>query len=340
MRGSTVLTRWAGALLLAWAAVARAGTPAPPEAYDTLHVVVELPFAFVSAGELQPTDAGGRIAQPAGVATDAFGRVSVSDAGVNALLRWGARGEWLDVTGGLGSEAGQFRRIAAVTRQGSAGMAVLDVENRRVVSYDLQGHLRGVLVDLAALEGDPFVGRVRPVGIACDRGGALFVADGDRDRVVSFDFTGRFQRVIGGFGPKPGSFQRLAGVATGPDGALVTSEHPSRPARKAVAPAPAVRVQRLDASGRPLGAWMVPVGSARAEGELPVAVDDSSRVALADERGGDVWLFAREGTPLATMDGLAGPVALAFAPDGSLLVAEAAAGRVRRFRIEPAGRNR
>lgn len=310
------------------------GASAPAEAYDTLRAVEPAALRLVEAGELHAREDGaGRLAEPAGVATDAFGRVTVSDAAAHAIVRWAADGTWLDVTGALGSDPGQFRRPGAVARLGSFGIAVLDLENQRVVGYDLQGHLRGVLVDLAVAEADPLVGRVRPVALACDRGGATFVADGDRDRVLAYDFAGQFLRTIGGFGPRPGSFQRLAGLAVGPAGELITSERPAR-APKGSTAAPSLRVQRLDPSGRPLASWSVTPASGRADGALPLAVDDAGRVALADERSGGLWVFASDGRTIAEATGFARPVALAFAPDGALLVAEAASGRVRRFRLE------
>jgi sugar lactone lactonase YvrE len=67
---------------------------------------------------------------------------------------------------------------------------------------------------------------------------------------------------------------------------------------------------------------------------LAVAVDDSGRVAVADEAAGWLELFARDGASLARHDGLGRPRAVAFAPDGTLLVAETRPGRVRRFALE------
>jgi sugar lactone lactonase YvrE len=67
---------------------------------------------------------------------------------------------------------------------------------------------------------------------------------------------------------------------------------------------------------------------------LPVAVDDSMRVAVADERAGALWVFDASGRRWAERFDLTSPCALAFAPDGTLLVAEAGAGRVRRFALE------
>jgi DNA-binding beta-propeller fold protein YncE len=208
--------------------------------------------------------------------------------------------------------------VAAV---GSLGVAVLDRENLRVVLYDLFGRLVGVLTDFAALEDE--LGRVDPVALAADRGGALYVADADRDRILVLDFSGRYVRALGGFGVGAGSFRGLTGLAAGPRGELVTAERTG------------ARVQRLDAAGTPLAAWPLPVRPGR--GRLAVAVDDSARIAVADEASGQLWLFDLAGRLLGARADLASPRAAVFAPDGSLLVAEGAAGRVRRFALEPAG---
>jgi len=188
------------------------------------------------------------------------------------------------------------------------------------VLYDLFGRLVGVLTDFAALEDE--LGRVDPVALAADRGGALYVADADRDRVLALDFSGRYVRALGGFGVGAGSFRGLAGLATGPGGELVTAERTG------------ARVQRLDAAGSPLTAWPIPVRPGR--GRLAVAVDDSTRIAVADEVSGRLWLFDRGGRLLGVRADLASPRAMTFAPDGSLLVTEGTAGRVRRFVLDPA----
>jgi DNA-binding beta-propeller fold protein YncE len=259
------------------------------------------------------------LVEPSGVTTDAFGRVYVTDVSQHRLVRFDARGAWLDETGALGSDPGALRRPTGVVAMGSFGIAVLDRENLRVVLYDLFGRLAGVLTDFATLEDE--LGRVDPVGLSADRGGALYVAEAERDRVLVLDFAGRYVRALGGFGQGAGSFRGLAGLAAGPHGELVTAERTG------------ARVQRLDASGSVRASWPLPVEPGR--GALAVAVDDSARVAVADEATGRVWLFDRAGGLLGLRADLAAPRALAFAPDGSLLVAESAAGRVRRFALEP-----
>ncbi len=207
---------------------------------------------------------------------------------------------------------------------GSLGVAVLDRENRRVVSYDLLGRRIGVLVDFASEDLVNVTGRVDPVAMASDRGGALYLADADRDRILVFDFQGRYLRELGGYGTKPGAFRGLMALATTPRGEIVACERGNQ------------RVQVLDAGGRVVRAWPLEVQPGR--DPLSVAVDDSSRVAIADgTRGsGALRIYDRLGRPWAARFDIFDPRALAFAPDGTLLVAEKLPegnSRVRRFAL-------
>ncbi len=291
-------------------------------AADSARAPQTLPLRFRAAGLLASAHpGGGQLVEPSGVAVDAFGRVYVSDAGLHRLQRFDAHGEWLGGSGSLGSDPGFLHRPGAVALLGTLSVAVLDRENRRVVTYDLFGQRLGTLIDLADPALEDAVGRVDPVALAADRGGALVVVDQERDRLLVFDSSGRFLRTVGGFGARPGSFRGLSGVAVGRRGELVTAERVN------------ARVQRLDAGGRVIAWWSLGVKPGRAA--LAVAVDDSGRVAVADEASGRVWLFGDSGRTLAALEGLAGPRALAFAPDGTLLVAEAAGSRVQRLALEP-----
>ncbi|MEO5880476.1 MAG: NHL repeat-containing protein [Candidatus Eisenbacteria bacterium] len=265
---------------------------------------------------------GPRLVEPAGLAIDAFGRFVVSDAAAHRVLRYDKDGSWLGQEGALGSDPGQLRRPTAVATLGSLGVAVLDSENRRVISYDLQGRRIGVLVDLKAAALLAVTGRIDAITLAADRGGALFVADAARDRILVFDFSGRFLRELGGYGTRSGAFRGLSGLATTPRGELAACERGGR------------RVQQLDAGGRVVRSWPLPVAPGRAP--LAVAADDSARVAVADGVSGGLWIFDRLGRLWAARYDLDEPRALAFAPDGTLLVVEAATGRVRRFSLDSA----
>ena len=263
-----------------------------------------------SAGWLAREGEGrGQVLEPAGVAIDAFGRVYVSDAALHRLQRFDGHGKWLGESGVLGSEAGEMRRPGSVVLLGVLGVGVLDRENRRVESFDLFGRRVGTMLDLAdpALEGQ--VGRVDPTQLAADRGGALYVADPARERVLSFDTSGRFLRVLGGFGSRAGQFRGLRGLAVAPHGELLVSERGN------------ARLQRLDAGGRATASWPLPVDPHGKSGELPVAVDASGRIAVADETTGVLWLFDAAGAALGGARGLGHPRALAFGADGTLFVA-------------------
>ncbi len=288
------------------------GATSPP-------ALVLRPMGVVAGGG----DARNRLGEPSGLAVDAFGTLHVSDASLHRVQRFDARGAPLGESGSLGSDPGHLRRPGGVVLIGTLNVAVLDIENRRVESYDLFGRRLGTLIDL---HGSPLaaeVGRVDPVAIASDRGGALFLADGDAERVLAFEFSGRFVRALGGIGSRPGSFRGLRGLAVTPRGELVTAERVN------------ARAQRIDPGGRVLATWPLEVRPGR--GALPVAVDDSARVAIADESTGRLWIFDLDGRPLATLAGLEGPRALAFAGGGSLLIAEARSGRVIRIALERNG---
>ena len=289
---------------------------------DTAAIDSMPPYRLVAVMTLAAREGTAAVVeQPAGLTVDAFGHVLVSDAALHRVQQLEAGGAPRWQAGTLGSAEGELRRPSSVAQLGTLELAVLDVENRRVVAYDLFGRQQGVRVDLARLEREDPVGRIDAIAMASDRGGALVLADAERDRLLAFDFAGRLIGPIGGIGSRPGSFRGLRGVAVTPRGELVTAERGN------------ARVQRLTSGGRAIEAWALPALAGRAR--LAVAADDSGRVAVADEASGTLWLFGRRGRLLARLEGLEGPSALAFA-GGELLVAEARAGRVRRFRIEAA----
>lgn len=316
------------AVALAVLAVAAPVAAASP---DSL-VADAYPYRLEVLDTLGATATGAPLAVPGGIATDAFGRIYVSDEREHRVLRFGPAGEWLDQAGSLGSGAGQMRSPAGAARLGSLGVAVLDRENQRVVSWNLRLEWLGVVAAFGPeSEAAAAIGTVQPVALAADRGGAVYVADADADRVLVFDFAGRYLNALGGHGSTAGRFAGLGALAALPRGALAVVDRPD--------PAAPARVQWLDAGGRPLGeAQALRAGPPRkAWGRrLAAAADDSAHVAVADEGAGSVEVFGAERTRIARLDGLAGPVALAFAPDGTLLVAEARAARVRRFRLAPA----
>src|SRR5262245_6415507 len=182
-----------------------------------------LPYRLTDKGVLVATgDRAGQVIEPSGLAVDSFGRFVVADATLHRIQRFERDGRLMWQAGQLGSDPGFLRRPGAVAPFGTLGIAVLDIENLRIQIYDLFGHLQGQRIDLSE-SATGVVGRVRPVTMSADKGGAVYVADADRDRLLVFDFSGRFVREIGGLGGSAGSFRGLSGVAMTPRGGLVTT---------------------------------------------------------------------------------------------------------------------
>jgi DNA-binding beta-propeller fold protein YncE len=287
---------------------------------DTLRAIVD------TTAIVLPGAADGRaVSRPAGMARDAFGRWFISDEIGHRVMRFAPDGSWLGAEGSLGSDASQFRRPGAVALMGTLEIIVLDRENRRVVRYDHLGHLQGVLIDFTDATLDQLLGRVDPGDLATDRGGAIAIVDRDVDRLLLFDFSGNYLRTVGGFGDRPGSFRGLAGVAYTPRGDLVTTERTG------------ARVQRLDPGGRPLNSW--PIAVEPGHEALPVVVSEDDRIAVADPTGNRVMLFEPMGRRIASTTNVKGPRALAFAPDGSVWVAEADSARIVRVTFQPLPRD-
>src|SRR5262249_21315471 len=182
-----------------------------------------------------------------------------------------------------------------------------DRENRRVVAFDLFGRRIGVVLDLADPTLEAQIGRVDPGVLAADRGGALYLSDPARERILCFDASGRYLRALGGYGAKPGQLRGVRGLALTTRGELVVAERLN------------ARLQILDGGGRPVKAWSLPVG--KTAGALPVAIDDQDRIAVGDEASGRLWLFDAAGRLLAATAGLGRPRALAFGAEGQLFLA-------------------
>jgi sugar lactone lactonase YvrE len=81
--------------------------------------------------------------------------------------------------------------------------------------------------------------------------------------------------------------------------------------------------------------WSPPLAAGPSELSVAIAVDALGRIAIAAARSGDVCVLTPDGAPIARLSGLSSPRAVAFADDGTLLVAETGAARIRRWSLEP-----
>lgn len=232
--------------------------------------------------------------------------VYVADAGLGAVIR----------TDRFGQTAVRMARLPgtrvgglAADRFGTLYLAV--PAERAVVQIGRNG-----LAD-RAIGHDAALGA--PIDVAIDETGNLYVADELGARVVVFDRVGQVVATIGERGGTPNPFVSVTAVATGPDGVYVLD-------------ATARRVFVATARGP-----VVPRVELPPEAGIPVAlaVDRTGRVFIGT-RTGSLLMVETSGTealPLSGVPRLADLADLHLDDQGTLYLADAAAGTVYLLRV-------
>lgn len=132
-----------------------------------------------------------------------------------------------------------------------------------------------------------------PRGLALDRRGNLYVAEGENDRIQKLDSQGRLITKWGSRGKKDGQFDNcgFCGVAVGADGNVYVTDNNNE------------RVQVFDSNGKFLRTWGE---SGNGDGEFystfGVATDRQGNVYVGDAVNGRVQKFDRNGTFLMKFD--------------------------------------
>jgi len=231
------------------------------------------------------------------------------------------------VTGERASDAPAFAKPAAVAAQ-RGRIYVTDTVNRVVVVFDVPR--RRVF-----RFGTRAPGTLRkPVGLALDNGGHVFVADATRREVLVYDALGLFQHVIGG----PGELTRPTGVAVSNAGDRVyvidRGENDADRHRVVAFAADGAKLFEIGHRGRGAGEFNIPVQGA-------VGPDDTLYV--LDAGNFRVQAFAPDGTFLRTfgtagtqLGALARPRGLAVDAEGNVYVTDASFGNFQIFTGEGA----
>jgi sugar lactone lactonase YvrE len=191
-----------------------------------------------------------RLSEPSGVAVDAAGDVFVADTNHHRVLKLSPAGQvLLDLgrretgrDGGegktefdLGRGPGEFNHPEGVAVDAAGRLYVADTDNGRVQVFTSTGGLAAQF-DLPALPppqavapgdedreprekgADESPSRGRPVGIALDAAGNIYVADSAGHRALRFDPSGHLTLAIPIPGDKPGQTGRPYGVAVSAGG--------------------------------------------------------------------------------------------------------------------------
>jgi DNA-binding beta-propeller fold protein YncE len=149
----------------------------------------------------------GELERPEGIARTADGRLWIADSGNHRVAVFDAAGVWVANHGGLGSSPGTFHTPIGIAASGDR-IAVADSRNARVQILDLDG------APLAILQRTKQGVLRRPIGVAFDPAGRLFVTDADLHRVVVFELGAEASSLEwGDWGWFPGLFSEPWGIA-------------------------------------------------------------------------------------------------------------------------------
>ena len=311
--------RWipAVAVIILVAAVAYLGWrawpwfgPTPP---GSLAKVVTL------AGE-GPRIASTGLSDPFGVAVDDAGAIFVTDGTGGRVFRIGPDGALTQVAEGL-----DMPSAIAVLPDG--GLVVANTGAHTIVRVDSTTGattiLAGATGERGYADGPAAAARFdAPVGVAAAPDGTVYVADTYNHRIRRIATDGAVSTVAGG----NGEFDTPCGVAVAAEGALIVAD---------TAKSRVVRIDRDSAIGVLAG----PEGLSEPTG---VAIGTDGTILVADAGDASIWSLDSGGPKRLAGDGYLGrtdgaigtarfnrPTGVAFAPDGSVVVADSVNGALR-----------
>ncbi len=168
------------------------------------------------------------------LAVDPRGRLYVADAGRSVVGIFEADGTRRDVLGGAGTRPGTFDTPSDIDPTNGQALLVADTYNGRIQRFSAEGQYLeslpvGQIGRRAAGEwtfqdgqgGASVQGDGRPIGVARDDEGAVFVLDSRNRQVWKWSDVGQAQAVVSGRG---GRLQDPVALALGPDRRLYVAD--------------------------------------------------------------------------------------------------------------------
>ncbi len=330
---------------------------------DTRHHRV---LRFSLDGELLENWGGdGEFELPRAVAIDPVGDVYLAETGKPGLRKFNPAGEMLARWQSAGSALGAFDEPRSIAVEGDR-VFVCDIGNRRVQSFDLEGHVQGIVPlppgsaswsprALGAHDGTLLVAdgeahavwRLRrtrwerlprtgeelrlvvPEGACLDGAGNVYALDWARDLVVKVDSSGRVRGRWGHHGKGRREFDWLRGIACDGRSTLYVADGGND------------RVQRLDLRGEWAGT-LGRRGGAPGEFRTPaaVAVRPDGTLLVADEGNHRIQWLKPDGACIAVWGSLGDgpgqfdhPRSVACDRYGNVYVADAGNNRVQKFAL-------
>jgi DNA-binding beta-propeller fold protein YncE len=182
--------------------------------------------------------------QPWGLAIDAGGQITVSDAGHNRIVVLSRKGKVVTTWSTVASQPGQLNDPLGVIEDGAGNLIVADAGNGRVLKFSPTGTLLG--------NWSPAHLFAFPEGVAVDRANNVYVTDGITMHVTKLSPTGDVLATWGSPGTNPGELAQPEGIAIDSHGNIYVADYGTR------------RIQKFSPTGEVLAVWGGTTPSARA----------------------------------------------------------------------------
>jgi DNA-binding beta-propeller fold protein YncE len=153
--------------------------------------------------------------QPTGLAFRPDGGFYVSDGyGNSRVIQYTHDGVFVRQWGRKGTGDGEFDLVHDVALDKTGKVYVADRSNRRIQVFDGEGRFLAKWTATGS-----------PWGLAySEKENAIYMCDGENNRVVKLDLDGQVRGVLGGFGKAPGLFDFPHHIAIDSEGALYVAE--------------------------------------------------------------------------------------------------------------------
>jgi hypothetical protein len=181
----------------------------------------------------------GQFNTPTGIAVDGTEPIYVADTWNYRIQKFTAAGDFETTWGSSGDGDGQFDYHMGITVDSSGNVYVADTDHHRIQKFTSMGTFLGWWGrDDLGNSGwhNPDSGRTgvsgtgdgefsRPIGVATDSSGNVYVADFINHRIQKFTSTGAFLTKWGSFGIGDGEFNLPMGIAVDSSGNVYVTEY-------------------------------------------------------------------------------------------------------------------
>ncbi len=207
----------------------------------------------------------GRFQNLGRIVADGNGIVYVSDYGRDYLMKFDGEGNYL---GRLGS----FGRAGDLAVDEDDNILIIDHGNARIVIFDPAGNRIAAWGDPASLG--------YPAAITPDLRGGLFLVDNRAWRLRHFDYQGKEDFNVSGYGSAPGLLNGATDMIFDGENTLLVCDGGGR------------RIQRFDARGRFLMEWLLPAArKTYTPYPVSVTVDRENHIYVVDSSQAKVWKY-------------------------------------------------